>query len=86
MAATVDEALEQAYRQDPEQTVAVIVVVSGSNETLQRELRDIGLEITDQTQADLGMLYGRLHLRCLPDVRNHQNVDAVSLDTPQHAF
>lgn len=86
MSATIDNALEQAYRENPEQTASVIVIISAPTDAAVDDLTELGLEITNREHAEHGMVYGRLHLRRLPELRQLSHVDSISLDTPQHAF
>ena len=83
---TIDDALEHAYRTDPERTVDVVLTARAPADDLRQELEQHGFKVTNSEHAAHGILYGRMHLRRLPELRRLSGIDSITLDSPQHAF
>lgn len=82
----VDQELEEAYQRDPNQTVEVIIMAKTPTEALRQTLEEHGVEITSREHAGMGMLYGRLRLQHLPELRRLKEIESITLDAPQKAL
>ncbi len=81
----IDQNLKDRLSQDG--SVEAEVIICGQFEAaLLEQIRQAGATITDQSNADVGLLHCRLNYNALAAIQKLSGIESVSPDDMQHAL
>lgn len=78
--------LQERARREPDVISEVIITCEKYSDALQEELDRAGLETTSKEQAPYGLIYGRIRLSNVWNLKNISDRGSVEPDTTQHAL
>lgn len=81
----IDPALEQELQRHPDKTVDVIVCFEGTTAP-DAVLERAGFRATSREQAEHGVVYGRIRLVDLANLRIVKGIKSIELDSTQYAL
>ena len=76
----IDVELEQAYAEDPNKTVRVIIGLTSEDADLA-PIEGAGVNLVDVSAVNEGRVVGEMPLTALPALRNLAIIDYISLDS-----
>jgi len=76
----IDVELEQAFAENPNRTVRVIIGLSSEDADLA-PIEGAGVRLVDLSALDEGRVVGEMPLAALPALRNLTIIDYISLDS-----